>query len=51
VSPNKPRTPVRTVRVEDEIWEPAKARAKAEGRTVSDVIRARLAEWIDDDKD
>lgn len=49
--PNKPKTPVRTVRVEDEIWEPAKAQAKSEGRNLSEVIRELLAEWIDPNKD
>jgi predicted DNA-binding protein len=48
--PNKPKTPVRSVRVEDEIWETAKVLAKAEGRNMSEVVRELLAEWIDPDK-
>ena len=31
-------TPRRTVRVSEEVWDAASARAKAEGRTVTDVI-------------
>ena len=37
--------PLRAVRVEDEIWLPAQERAKAEGTTVSDVIRAALKRY------
>lgn len=43
MSPGK--TPLRTIRVADEIWEAAQERAKAEGRTVSDVIRAALKRY------
>jgi len=45
--PNQPRTPNRTVRVPDDIWFPALEKAKAEGRTLSDVIRDALLEYID----
>lgn len=38
-------TPLRAVRIPTEIWEPALARAKAEGRTLTDVIREYLAAY------
>lgn len=38
-------TPVRSVRVPDGIWWPARARAAGEGRTVSDVIVVLLAAY------
>lgn len=36
----------RTVRVEDGLWLPAKAKAEAEGRNLSDVIREALRDYI-----
>lgn len=35
----------RNVRVDDEIWEPAAAAAKANGETVSVVIRRALVQY------
>ncbi|MBF6060555.1 hypothetical protein IU500_07155 [Nocardia terpenica] len=35
-------TPRRTLRIADEIWDPAEARAEREGRKVVDVIREFL---------
>lgn len=43
--PNQPKTPQRTVRVPDEVWERAKARAEARGETVSDVVRRALERY------
>lgn len=40
--PNAPRTPMRNFRVHDEVWHAAKARAAAEGTTVTAVIVAAL---------
>lgn len=39
-------TPPRSVRVEDELWEAAKAKAAAEGRTITDVIVAALKRYV-----
>lgn len=36
------QTPVRNVRVPDEIWRPALANARAEGKTLTEVIVAAL---------
>ena len=36
------RTPMRTVRVEEALWQAAKAQADVEGTTVSDHIREEL---------
>lgn len=35
----------RTIRVPDEIWQPAADRAAAEGKTMTDVIRAALERY------
>lgn len=43
--PNQPKTPQRSVRVPDEVWQAAKARADAEGRTLSDVVRTSLENY------
>lgn len=42
---DKDKMPLRAVRVPDEIWQAAQERAEAEGRTVSDVIRAALKRY------
>lgn len=39
------KMPLRAVRVPDDVWEAARERAKTEGRTVSDVIRAALKRY------
>ena len=46
--PNKPRPENRhrMVRVEDELWEAAKAAAADEGTTVSEVIREALRRYV-----
>lgn len=40
--PNQPKTPVRTIRVSDELWTAAAAKAEAKGETISDVVRRAL---------
>ena len=44
--PNAPRTPLRNVRVSDELWQAAQAQAAENGETVSDVVRRALEEYI-----
>jgi antitoxin component of RelBE/YafQ-DinJ toxin-antitoxin module len=44
--PNKPKTPSRNVRVDDELWSAALDRAEAEGITVADVIRDALRVFV-----
>jgi hypothetical protein len=39
-------TPLRNVRVPDDVWQPAMERAKENGETVSDVVRRALAEYV-----
>lgn len=39
------QTPVRNLRVPDEIWEPALANARAEGKTITEVITAALKRY------
>lgn len=39
-------TPIRNLRVEDALWEAARAKAEAEGTTLSAVIRAALARYV-----
>jgi hypothetical protein len=40
-----PATPLRNVRIEDDIWYPAMRRAEAEGRALSEVVREILREY------
>lgn len=39
-------TPPRSVRVDDDLWRQAKAKAASEGRTVSDVVVAALRRYV-----
>ena len=43
--PNQPKTPQRTVRVPDEVWDAAKAKATKRGDNLSDVIRRALQQY------
>lgn len=43
--PNKPKTPLRSLRVSDEVWVAAQAKALEEGTTVSDVVREALVKY------
>lgn len=47
--PNAPKTPIRTVRVADEVWIPAREKAASEGRNLSEVIREFLIGYAADD--
>lgn len=40
-----PKTPIRPVRVPDELWQAAQAKAAEKGETVSDAIRRALREY------
>lgn len=44
--PNQPKTPLRAVRVPDELWKAAQAVAKARGETLSEVIRDCLSAYV-----
>lgn len=36
----------RSIRCEDELWDPAKEKAAAQGTNLSEVIRRLLTEWL-----
>jgi antitoxin component of RelBE/YafQ-DinJ toxin-antitoxin module len=40
--------PLRSVRVEDSLWEAAKGAASENGDTISDIIRQALWQYIED---
>lgn len=42
------KTPVRNLRVSDAIWKPALAKAKGEGRSLTEVIIGFLRQYIAD---
>lgn len=44
--PNKPRTPIRGVRVPDDLWKEAQKVAAARGETVSDEVRRALERYV-----
>lgn len=39
-------TTIRPVRISDELWNAAKAKAEAEGTNVSEVVREKLREYV-----
>jgi len=39
-------TPLRAIRIDDELWFAALEAAEAEGRSLSDVVRELLARWV-----
>lgn len=44
--PNKPKTPLRAVRISDELWQAAQAKAAEKGETVTDVLRRSLERYV-----
>lgn len=44
------KTPMRTVRIADELWNAALAVATRQGETVSDVVREALATYVEANK-
>jgi len=44
--PNAPKTPIRGVRVPDELWTAAQAKAKERGEDLSTVIRSALERYV-----
>lgn len=44
--PNAPKTPLRNVRVSDELWSAVQERAAERGETVTDVIRRALEKYV-----
>lgn len=50
-----PREPVRTIRVPDDLWDAARAKAAERGVTVSSIMQGALAEFAygedDDERD
>lgn len=44
--PNQPKTKVRSIRIPDELWEAATAKAESRGETVSEVIRRALERYV-----
>jgi len=45
-----PETKVRTVRVDDELWEAAQVKAKRRRESVADVIRRALLAYTEDER-
>lgn len=41
-----PGTTLRNVRIPDELWDAALARAEKDGTNVSEVVRELLQEWV-----
>lgn len=46
--PNQPKTPNRTFRIPDAIFDPAREKARREGTTLSEVVKAALLDYVAD---
>lgn len=46
--PNAPKTPTRTFRCPDDLWQKAKDKVAEEGRTVTDVLIDALITYVED---
>jgi predicted DNA binding CopG/RHH family protein len=46
--PNAPKTPTRTIRVSNELWNAVKEKAALEERTVTDVIIEALKVYVEE---
>lgn len=44
--PNQPKTPLRAFRIPEKLYAEAKAKAEAEGRSLSDVVRDLLERYL-----
>ena len=44
--PNQPKTPMRSLRIADELWEAAKRAASERGETLTDAVRAGLERYV-----
>ena len=44
--PNKPKTPLHSFRVEHDLWNAAKKKAREEGTTIADVLRKALRRYV-----
>ena len=44
--PNQPKTPARSVRVPDDLWRAAQAKAEERGETVTDAILRALSRYV-----
>lgn len=44
--PNQPKTPARSVRVPEDLWQAALARSQERGETVTDVIVRALKRYV-----
>lgn len=42
-------TPIRNVRVPDDLWNPAQVKAAQRGESLSDIIRKALADYLKDE--
>jgi non-ribosomal peptide synthetase component F len=46
--PNAPKTPTRTFRCPDNIWQAAKEKAAQDGLTLTDILLAALISYTED---
>lgn len=48
VTPNAPKTPMRSFRLDDERWSALRAEAERRGLTITDVLREAIDEHLRD---
>lgn len=46
--PNQPKTPIRGIRIPNELWEQAQRYAATDGITVSEIVRRCLENYVEE---
>lgn len=46
MAPNQPKTPLHSFRVDTDLWNAAKVKAREEGTTIANVLRAALVRYV-----
>ncbi len=46
--PNQPKTPLRSMRIDDDLWNAVRVKTKREGRSVTSVIVRALRNYVAD---
>lgn len=44
--PNAPKTPSRNIRITNELWLSAQAKAAKEGKSISEIVRSALEKYV-----
>lgn len=49
--PNQPKTPLRSMRIDDDLWNAVRVKTRREGRSITSVIVRALRNYVSDGTD